>query len=139
MGQCLQVTSEVGTQQFERDFGAGLRYRIDALLVVVSAAVGEVITIHNGDDRMTQVHRGHGLSEVLRFFRVEGRRALDGPDGTKATASRAFLAGDHERCIAAGPAFVDVWTACLFAYGVKHVVLHGRFGAVEHSLLSAAG
>ena len=139
MGQCLQITGEVGTQQFKRDLGAGFRYRIDALLVVVGAAVGEVIAIHNGDDRMTQVHRCHGLSEVLRFFRVEGRRALDGPDGAKSTASRAFLAGDHERCIPAGPAFVDVWTACLFAHGVKHVVFHGRFRAVERSLLSAAG
>ena len=139
MGQCLQITGEVGTQQFERDFWAGVRHRIDALFVVVGTAVGEVITIHHGDNRMTQVHRGYGLSEVLRFFRVEGRRPLDGPDSTKATASCAFLAGDHERCIPAGPAFVDVWTACLFAHGVKHVVLHGRFGAVEGSLLGAAG
>lgn len=61
MGQRCEVTGEVGTQQFKRDVRASRGHGIDALLVVVCAAIGQVIPVHHGDDGMAEVHGGHGL------------------------------------------------------------------------------
>ena len=79
------------------------------------------------------------MSEVLGFARVERRRAFDGANGAEPASARALLTGDHERGVAAGPAFVEVWAASLLTDGVELVVFHRRFGAVEDGLLSAAG
>ena len=72
-------------------------------------------------------------------MRVKWWRAFDGANGTKPTSSGALLACDHEGGVAAGPTFVDVWTAGLFANGVKFVVLDGGLGGVEGGLLFSAG
>ena len=106
---------------------------------MVSPTVGKVISVHDGDDGVAQLHRGHGLSEVLWFLWVKRWRAFYGANGTKSTSTGALLACDHERGVAAGPTFVDVWTTGLFAHGVKFVVLDGGLGGVEGGLLFPAG
>ena len=138
MSQGVKVACEVGTEQFEGDLRTGLSDGVDALLVVVGPAVGKVVAVDHRDDGVAEVHRRHGLSEVIRFLRVKGWWALDGAHGAKSAASGAFLASDHEGRIAAGPAFVDVGATSLFANGVEHVVLHGGFRAFEDRLLSTA-
>ena len=75
---------------------------------------------------------------MLGFLRVEGWRAFDGANSAETAAPRALLAGDHERGIAAGPAFVNVWAAGLFAHRVKPIVFDRRFGGVKRGLLGAA-
>ena len=73
---------------------------INALFVMVSSAIGQVVSVDHRDDGMTQVHRRYGLSEVRRLLRVKRRGSLDGTNGTKTASSGAFLASDHECCIA---------------------------------------
>ena len=125
MGERFVVASEVGTQQFERHLGRCCMNFSDAALVMVCPTIGKVVPIDHRNDGVPKPHGGNGLRQVCRLFGVKGGRSLDGADGTKAAAPRAFLPGDHEGGVPACPAFVDVWATSLFANGVKLVVFDG--------------
>ena len=137
MGQRLEVSSQVGAQQFKGDIRRGGGHGFNALLVVVRTAVGKVVAIDHRDDGVPQVHRRHRLCKVRRLLRVKRWWALDGPNRTKSTTSGAFLPSDHERGVPACPAFVDVGATSLFANGVEFVVLYRCFGGVEGRLFFA--
>ena len=96
---------------------------VDPAFVVVCATVREVVPVHHGDDRMPKSHGGDGLRKMFGFLVVKGWGSFDGAHRTKTATSGAFLAGDHERSVPAGPTLVDVRTPCFLAYGVESVVL----------------
>jgi len=125
MGERLVIAGKVGTQQFERHLGRSCMNCCDAALVVVCPTIGKVVPIDHRNDGVPKPHGGNGLSQVCRLFGVKGWRSLDGAHGTKAAAASAFLPGDHEGGVPAGPAFVDVWAPGLLANGVELVVLDG--------------
>jgi hypothetical protein len=139
MVQCFEVASEVRTKKLEGNFWAFSVDSFNAGFVVVGSAIAQIISIDDGDYSMPEVHRSHCFCEVVRFLWVEGWWAFDGPHGTKAASTGAFLSSDHERCISAGPTIVNVGASSLFTNSVQFVVFHGGFCSIECRLLLACG
>src|ERR1700760_407278 len=105
---------------------------LDTAFVVSGSAILQIVTIDDRDDNMVETHSLNGGGEVFRLARV-GR--FGGPEGfhaAKATAARAFFAGDHERCGATRPAIIEVRAACFFAHSVQAMLGDGAVRRIEN-------
>lgn len=117
-----EIAVEVRSKDFDPGCWEGLPDRPNGFGEVGGASVGEVVSIHRGDDDVAKGHASGHLGDMSRFAGVQGKGVLSRESlghGAKATTSRAEIAQDHEGGLAAMETFVQVGTAGGFAHRVK--------------------
>ena len=123
--KCCSAASspaKIARQQFDRHVRQPIVHRLDASLVVIGPAVGQVVAIDDRDHDVREPHSLDRRGQLLRLARIGRLRIAERLDAAKPAAARAFFAGDHERRRAARPAIVQIRAASLFAHRVQPVL-----------------
>ena len=119
----VKIAFEVGNQKLYPDLRIESLDPENGLGEMRRAAVGQVISVHRGDDDVVQTEVFDHQRNVARFFGIEGQR-LAFVDGAEPTAARAGVAENQERRRLVAPALADVRAARLLANRVQVFLAH---------------
>lgn len=117
------LAQEIRCQHFDRGIGGGPAYGRDDVRKMPRAAVLEVITVHRGNDHMTQAELGHCVRHTLRFVLIE-RMGQTGGHVAERTGAGADLAHDHHGGMALGPALPNIGAGRFLTHRHELVVAH---------------
>ena len=121
--QCIPVAAEVGDKDFDTGAGGLQANLTDRLGPDSRAAVGKLVAIDAGDDRVLQPHRRDGFSDAHRLVQIQRRRSSR-RDVAEAARAGADVAQDHQCRRPGGPALAHVGASRRLADGVEPLVVH---------------
>jgi hypothetical protein len=87
------------------------------------AAVGEIVAVNRGHDRVLQAQARDRLGDSRRFGRIQFVRPAVG-HGAICASPRTYIAEDHERRRTVMPALTDVGAVRVLAHGVEFEIAH---------------
>ena len=91
-------------------------------------AIGDIITVHRGDDHMVQPQFLDRIGHAARFKDIQRLGRFAGGNVAKGTGAGANFAHDHHGGMALGPAFAHIRATCLFANGHQFMFTHNVAG-----------
>jgi hypothetical protein len=104
---------------------------LNATLVMISAAIGQIVAIDYRNDDMRKSHPCNSIGELGWLGWIGGIRSFERFDRAEPAATRTLAASDHESCSAAGPTVMNIGAAGFFAHRVKRVRIDGVLGFIE--------
>jgi hypothetical protein len=104
---------------------------LNATLVMVSAAIGQIVAIDYRNNDMRKSHPLNSISELDWLGWIGGIGSFERFDRAEPAATRTLAASDHEGCSAAGPTVMNIGAAGFFAHRVKRVRIDGVLGFIE--------
>src|SRR5262249_48075088 len=127
---------KISKQCFDEHFRGELAKPCDRASDMVGTAVEEIIAIDHCEDDVLQVELRKSARHVFGLAYLDRPARISRRNCAKATAARARVAQEHDRCRAFSPTLSDVWTARFFANRMK-IELAKRFFEMGEAL--AAG
>ena len=117
--QSVPVTTKIRDQDFDLAAGDALANFLNGAGEDAGAAVGLVIAIDAGDDRIAQTHARGSFGDTEGLFFVRWSSGFAGWHSAETACARADIAENHEGRGAVFPAFAHVGAARGFADGMK--------------------
>ena len=122
-GQRLPVALEVRDQHFNAGLGAASADGADGGGKDARAAIGELVAVNAGNDRVAQMQPDDGLRHPRRLFRVQPRGAA-GLHSAEPAGASADVPQDHKGRRTALPAIPDVGAPGALADGMQAQFAH---------------
>jgi hypothetical protein len=117
-GEGVWIAFEVWDQDFDLNVGRAVANGADGGGEDTGAAIGGVIAVDGGDDRVIDAEGLDGLREAEGFKLVDGVGAT-GVDGAEAAGACAGVTQNHKGGGAAVVALADIWAAGFLTDGVE--------------------
>jgi hypothetical protein len=111
------IATEIRDEDFYADISAQGFDLTNCFCEYPGSAIGQIVPVYRGDDRILQSHFLNRRSDPFRFFAIIRWRDT-GLDGTETARSRTDFAQNHERGSAFTPTFAYIGTSCILAHGV---------------------